>query len=353
MPKFSESKWLETLKDLKSHCKSLNIIATSEPTEKKLLAKIDYKCLQCKHKWVSSVLTGVKGKAGCPKCFRLRLAEHHSKLYVGRSPANKLSHEQFRKKLKSVNPKVTLISKYDRNDKKVRVKCKICQYKYEVYPSNVLRYGCIKCSGKFLKTTSEHSKEIKKLNKNIELTSEYQGARVPAQYQCKKCSFVWDYLPTNMLRNCVCPSCDKSSIVTYQVASRNYKLRSKGELYALKYMLEFFKADDIDCDLSHGTPTLDLGDRKHRPDFYIKSRNTLVEIKSLATFGFGRFTYTGESGAAIFNRIKKNYRCAKLSGFNYKLMVYNGYQNIKIPKNWHTLKHKELKQFFIQQNVIR
>jgi hypothetical protein len=113
-------------------------------------------------------------------------------------------------------------------------------------------------------------------------------------------------------------------------------------------MLKFFKANDIDCDLSQGTPKIQLKNRKHRPDFYIKSRNTLVEVKSLATLGVGTFSYGDQSGSLIFSKIKNNYKRAIAAGFNYKLLVFNGYQQLVVPKNWYDMSYSEISAFFIK-----
>ena len=77
-------------------------------------------------------------------------------------------------------------------------------------------------------------------------------------------------------------------------------------------------------------------------------KDALVKLKSLATLGVGTFSYGYKSGSHIFSKIKNNYKRAIAAGFNYKLLVFNGYQQLVVPKNWYEMSYSEISAFFIK-----
>ena len=59
------------------------------------------------------------------------------------------THEKFEQELKDINPNIQLISQYQRQADKVSCKCKICNHEWKALPSNLLKgKGCPKCGKK-------------------------------------------------------------------------------------------------------------------------------------------------------------------------------------------------------------
>ena len=82
---------------------------------------------------------------------------------MGRKP---LTHEEFMEKFYKKNKNaenIEILEEYVNAKTKIKVRCKIDGYEWEMTPSNLLGgYGCPKCSGNIKKTTEEFKQEMKK-----------------------------------------------------------------------------------------------------------------------------------------------------------------------------------------------
>ena len=80
------------------------------------------------------------------------------------------THEQFIEEMKLKNPSIDILSKYVKNDEKIKCKCLIDGHIWEVVPRNLITgNGCPKCSVinrglKKRKTHEEFVKEMKQKN---------------------------------------------------------------------------------------------------------------------------------------------------------------------------------------------
>ena len=58
------------------------------------------------------------------------------------------------------------------------------------------------------KTTSEFIVELSRINPNIEVLGQYQGAYAKVQCRCKKSNHIWMAVPHNILtKRSGCPNC--------------------------------------------------------------------------------------------------------------------------------------------------
>lgn len=58
----------------------------------------------------------------------------------------KKTHERFLQQMQKVNKNIEILSKYEKNNIKVKCRCKICGFEWEATPSNLLRgKGCKQC----------------------------------------------------------------------------------------------------------------------------------------------------------------------------------------------------------------
>jgi hypothetical protein len=99
------------------------------------------------------------------------------------------------------------------------------------------------------------------------------------------------------------------------------------------------KPTDVLVDLEDDVPSVKVGRRKHRPDFYVKSQNRLVEVKSVHTLGLSNAHYFKEG----FARTVRNRQAAIDAGYRYSLLVFaHDGTRIPIPKQWYRMSKANL-----------
>ena len=92
-------------------------------------------CKVCGHRWNALPNNLLRGQ-GCPECGKKVIGDKLRK-----------TPEQFICELKSISPKVEIISEYYRDSNKVSCKCRECGYIWEATPSNLLKgSGCPSCA---------------------------------------------------------------------------------------------------------------------------------------------------------------------------------------------------------------
>ena len=163
--------------------------------------KIKIKC-KCKidgYEWETIPNTLLKG-IGCPKCG-IEKAKN----------SRKLTHEEFLEKFYKQNKNaenIEILGEYVKNNIKIKVRCKIDGYEWEVKPNNLLNnQGCPKCYGNIKKTTEEFKREMKEINKNIEVLGEYINDKTKIKCRCKKDGYEWEARPNSLLNGQGCPKC--------------------------------------------------------------------------------------------------------------------------------------------------
>lgn len=159
-------------------------------------AKIKVKCKNCGKEWYTSPNNLLDGH-GCGRC-------------VGRK-----NHNDFVEALKTINPNVEVIGQYINGNTHIAVKCRVCGNEWKSRPSQLLKgRGCLKCgrikqADSLRKTQEAFEKEIEEINKNIFVVGHYINNMTPIEVKCKKCDYVWQSLPGNLLKGQGCPKCAK------------------------------------------------------------------------------------------------------------------------------------------------
>ena len=129
----------------------------------------------------------------------------------------KKSQEDFVKEIKSINPNIEILSKYVNVKEKIDCKCKICDYTWSSYPSNLLKgKGCQRCAGNIKKTNEQFIEELKIKQPNIETLESYENSTTEIQCRCKICNYIWKATPKNLLKGKGCPSCAGNNKKTYE-----------------------------------------------------------------------------------------------------------------------------------------
>ena len=119
----------------------------------------------------------------------------------------RLTQDEVCKRLKE--KQFTLLGKYKNTRTKVRLRCDICGYEYEVVPNTILNAGCgcPKCANRLKKTTEKFIEELKTVNKNIEVLGEYVNNHTKIKCRCLLDNNVWFPTPMSLLIGEGCPKC--------------------------------------------------------------------------------------------------------------------------------------------------
>ena len=125
--------------------------------------------------------------------------------------------EYFINELKEVNDNIEILGEYKGNSIKIKCRCKKDGHEWEAIPSSLLSgYGCPKCAGNINKTTEEFRNELKEVNSDIEVLGEYVNAKTKIKCKCKKCEHEWKAIPNNLLNSQGCPKCGGTMKLTHE-----------------------------------------------------------------------------------------------------------------------------------------
>ena len=123
------------------------------------------------------------------------------------------THEEFINELYDVNDKIKILDKYVNNHTKLICECTICNHTWSTTGKILLRgHGCPKCAGNEKKTHEEFLNDLCKINKNIEILSEYQNNRTKVKCKCLIDGYEWEATPNALLSNEGCPKCGRDRI---------------------------------------------------------------------------------------------------------------------------------------------
>lgn len=81
--------------------------------------------------------------------------------------------------------------------------------KYETYKKHAKRLGCfIERQDKL--TQSEYLAKVNEINPNIEVLDKYINIRTKIKHRCKICNYIWDVSPNDIRNGNGCPICNQS-----------------------------------------------------------------------------------------------------------------------------------------------
>lgn len=164
---------------------------------KEAKAKILHYCSIHDIKWKASPDNILAGHY-CKMCGNSKIAETFTK-----------TKDQYTEQLKNKN--IVCIGKYVNSTTKVRHKCLIDGYEWDIQPSQILNgRGCPKCSNHVCKNQEYFVNEVKSINPHVEVIGEYINAKTKIEFRCKKCNYKWYTTPDVILIGCGCPLCKES-----------------------------------------------------------------------------------------------------------------------------------------------
>lgn len=181
------------------YCKRLEVVNPNIiPLEKYIAIKepILHKCLIHNNEWITTPASVLQG-CGCKQCLSERISIKQSK-----------THEEYVSELEQINPNIEVLEKYTGADIKTLFKCKIDGFEWRTGAANVLSgTGCPKCAGNPRKTHDEYVQELSMVNPNIEVIGTYINIITKIQHRCKIHNYIWDGIPSTLLKGVDCPVC--------------------------------------------------------------------------------------------------------------------------------------------------
>jgi hypothetical protein len=160
--------------------------------------RAEFHCLnpECDHRCNRLVISMLRGKYGCPKCYKTFSQNGRSK-------------EQINQELRYTNRFIEMTGDYQGMNKKASFKCLAegCGYEWYAKPGAVVSTGsgCKKCANKNnLNTIEDMNKKL--AMRNIILIGNYESADIETTFKCLVvgCGFIWNstYHSVNYGRGC-------------------------------------------------------------------------------------------------------------------------------------------------------
>ena len=116
------------------------------------------------------------------------------------------NHEDFVTELKIIHPNIEVLEKYQNANRRLCVRCNICNYEWNGVPASLLSGdGCKKCGAqrahkKFIKNQKEFEKQVFEANSDIEIIGEYIGRHNVIRAKCRICGYEWEPRASSLLR---------------------------------------------------------------------------------------------------------------------------------------------------------
>lgn len=261
----------------------------------------------------------------------------------------RLTHQEHVEAVKSVHgDTLAVIGCYVSGSEKLDYRCPVHGV-FQAKPQNVVhrRSGCRKCyneatSSRCRKSEEVYQKELSCLG--IQNLEPYVTALTKILHCCSV-GHVWETTPNQILSGYLCPLCDKSQYKRRPFRLGNRTVWIQGvEGKALDCVQsEGVLAEDIAKTKAEGLPlfryTFDgRSNRVYVPDFFVKSQNLVVEVKSDVTLGI----YSDN----IFSQVQAKTRAVLAAGYNFRIIVIYRGRPIEIGTDWISSSWDEFVQEF-------
>lgn len=168
--------------------------------------------------------------------------------------------------MKQRNPNIKIIGEYVNAHTHIRCECVICGNHWSTTPANLISgCGCPACGYKKNKQKQRKAHQdfihsLSEINSDIVIIGEYSNNKTPIKCRCKRCQHVWYAAPFNLLKGTGCPLHNSSH---GEMTISNW-LSANGIGYVTQK-----RFDDL----------VGIGGRKLPYDFYIPTRNILIEYQ--------------------------------------------------------------------------
>ena len=146
---------------------------------------------------------------GCPLCGRENAAKSRTR-----------THTEFEDELQMISPSIEVLGLYTKVTDRIKVRCKTCGKEWTPLAYSLISgKGCPHCSAKkgaqmrtnslMKKSTAQFVDELKTINPNIVVNSEYINNKTKINVECTECGHIWNVVPASLLNGHGCPKCAK------------------------------------------------------------------------------------------------------------------------------------------------
>lgn len=125
----------------------------------------------------------------------------------------KKTHFEYISEVKLIAPNIEVIDKYINANTKIKHRCIICGYEWNVKPNSVLNgRGCPECA-KYqraksnIKTHEQYVNEVASVNQNIKIIGRYIHSNEKIKVECKLCGHKWSARAADILAGHGCIKC--------------------------------------------------------------------------------------------------------------------------------------------------
>lgn len=174
----------------------------------------------CGYEWYNNLCNFLSGTR-CPECAKNN---------------KRKTHEEFCKELKLIDPNIIILSKYINAKTKVKCQCIIDNNIWNTTPDNLLQgSGCPKCSNHYIRSHEAFVDEVKSINRNIEVLSKFINTNQKVKCKCLIDGYIWEVRSYSLLIGTCCPKCT-GRIITNEDFINRMKIINNNIIFLSDYI---------------------------------------------------------------------------------------------------------------------
>ncbi len=160
------------------------------------------------------------------------------------------THQEFILDMESKNSNIVVLGTYTNSKVKIKVECRVCGHIWFSKPNTLLTgHGCPKCAKRYNRTHDEFVFELKSINPNIDILSQFKNTGTKVECNCKVCGNHWSCTPQHLLDGVGCPKCKHIELgKARKVSNEEFIKRMKKANKNIEILSEYVYAlQKVDC----------------------------------------------------------------------------------------------------------
>ena len=227
MGKKTHDEFIAQFQERNAHYNNIEILGTYVTFN----TPIKCRCKICKHEWNALPSVLLRGN-GCRVCGR--------KIYRNTRIQN--TKIKLPTVIAEINPNVELIGEYISCNDDIKLRCKKCEYIWDVNYSVAMRNKCACPNCRALNNNrlpvynnETIQKRIDQVSPTVELVGDYISMRDKVLFRCRTCNNEWYGTASYILSGRICPKCAKYNATGYATKGANDIATERPDL--VKYFL--------------------------------------------------------------------------------------------------------------------
>ena len=158
--------------------------------------------------------------------------------------------EQYRLRLASTKPTITLLSGFTGYHNKATFRCNVCGNTWTCTDARIDRLYCSECkkNDSRLQNKKELIESLKTIRPEIKITGNYIDARTQIQFLCKNCKSKQLLSPTQLLSGAECPGCKRKKRAKSLDA---FLLSNNSDLHIVGQYMDYKTPIECICNNNH------------------------------------------------------------------------------------------------------